>query len=373
MTRPRCDGQRRLASLGVVCYTQRVLVDTAVAPPLPDDRVRVRAGLLSLGIGAALLAVKWLAYRVTGSAAILSDALESIANVVAALFALGVLLFAGRPADRRHPYGHGKVEFFSAVFEGGLITFAAVVIIWKAVQDLVAGPVLRAVETGIALTVATGLVNAALGWYLLRTGRRTHSMTLVADGQHVLSDFWTTVGVVTGLGLVRLTGIPWLDPVAALVVAVNLAWTGASLVRGAAAALLDAEDVGLIGELVQAFERSLAPGIIRIHRLRARRAGSFTHVDAHVIVPEYWTVMQSHEALDAFAARVIAALPIDGEIIFHDDPCRRALCAICNVAGCPERVEPFETRPPLTLDEAISTDEAFWRGHHRPVPAAAAS
>jgi cation diffusion facilitator family transporter len=353
-----------------------VLVETAATDPSTDDRLRLRAGLASLAIGSALLVVKWMAYRMTGSAAILSDALESIANVVAAMFAVGVLVFAGRPADRRHPYGHGKVEFFSAVFEGGLISFAAVVIIWKAVQDLLAGPVIRQVEVGIALTIGAGLVNAALGWYLVRTGRRTHSMTLLADGQHVLSDFWTTVGVVIGLLLVRLTGIPWLDPLAALLVAVNLAWTGATLVRGAAAALLDAEDVGLIGQLIQAFERSLGPGIIRIHRLRARRAGPYTHVDAHVIVPEYWTVMQSHEALDAFAARVIDALPIDGEIIFHDDPCRRALCAMCDVADCPERVEAFVTRPPITRDEAIATDEAFWGGQHRPAiasPAPAAS
>jgi len=343
-------------------------VETAARGWSPNDRLRLRAGLLSLAVGAILLAVKWLAYQMTGSAAILSDALESIANVVAAMFAVGVLLFAGRPADRGHPYGHGKVEFFSAVFEGGLISFAAVVIVWKAVQDLLAGPAVREVELGIGLTIGAGLVNAALGWYLLRTGRRTQSMTLVADGQHVLSDFWTTVGVVVGLGLVHVTGVPWLDPVAALVVALNLAWTGASLVRGAAAALLDAEDLGLIRQVVQAFDRSLAPGIIRIHRLRARRAGRYTHVDAHVIVPEYWTVLRSHEALDALAARVIDALPMDGEMMLHGDPCRRALCTICDVGDCPERVEPFAARPPITLDEAIATDEAFWRSHGQPFP-----
>lgn len=343
-----------------------MLVETTPETRVSDDRIRLRAGLISLVVAGALLAVKWLAYRMTGSAAILSDALESIANVVAALFAVGVLMFAGRPADRQHPYGHGKVEFFSAVFEGGLISFAAVVIIWKAVQDLLAGPTIRAVEMGILLTVGAGLVNAALGWYLIRTGRRTHSITLTADGQHVLSDFWTTVGVVIGLLLVRLTGIAWLDPVAALLVALNLAWTGAGLVRGAAAALLDAEDLGLIGDLITAFERSLRPGIIRIHRLRARRAGPFTHVDAHVIIPEYWTVMQAHEALDDFAARVIDALPIDGEIIFHDDPCRHALCAICDLPDCPERLEAFASRPPITVDEATATDEAFWGGRHRP-------
>src|SRR4030095_7939678 len=187
-----------------------------------EEWLTLRAAIVSLVVASLLLAVKYAAYQMTGSAAILSDALESIANVVAALFAVGVLIFAGRPADRNHPYGHGKMEFFSAVFEGGLITFAAVLIVWKSVLDLLAGPRLRALEIGIALTVAAGLVNAALGWFLLRTGRRVHSITLVADGKHVLSDFWTTVGVVVGLGLVPLTGLRRLHPLGALVGAVHL-------------------------------------------------------------------------------------------------------------------------------------------------------
>lgn len=353
-------------------YSGTVVVEPR-APTAPDELVRRRAALLSLGVACGLLWVKWIAYQRTGSTAILSDALEAIANVVAALFALGVLLFAGRPADRSHPYGHGRIEFFSAVFEGGLISFAAVVIVWKASADLRAGPALRALDLGILLTVGAGLVNAALGWYLLRTGRRVHSITLVADGHHVLSDFWTTVGVVTGLALVRLTGLPWLDPVTALVVALNLAWTGAKLVRNAAGALLDEEDTALLGQLIAALESNLVPGVIRIHRLRARRAGAFTHVDAHVVVPENWTVAQSHETLDAYATRVIAALPTAGEIIFHDDPCRRALCAICDVAPCPIRAEPFVARPAFTLEETTTTDEAFWRGHHRAAAAVPAA
>jgi cation diffusion facilitator family transporter len=324
-----------------------------------EEWLTLRAAIVSLLVACGLLGVKYVAYVMTGSTAILSDALESITNVVAALFAVGVLVFAGRPADRNHPYGHGKMEFFSAVFEGGLIAFAAVVIVWKSVQNLRAGTAVREVETGIALTVAAGLVNALLGWFLVRTGRQLHSITLVADGKHVLSDFWTTVGVVVGLALVRLTGKPWFDPVAAIVVAVNLAVTGALLVRRAAGALLDEEDTALLTQLLGAFEHSFRPGIIRVHRLRARRAGRFTHVDGHLIVPEYWTVEEAHEATDAFAARIIDALPFDGEIIFHDDPCRRALCSICDVEACPVRVDPFVTRPPLTLDEVVSADETW--------------
>jgi cation diffusion facilitator family transporter len=343
-----------------------VQVEPATARASSDESARLRAGLLSLVVAIALLGVKYFAYRLTGSSAVLSDALESITNVVAAMFALGGLVFAGRPADRGHPYGHGKIEYFSAVFEGGLIAFAAVLILWQAFLSLRAGHVVHEVGLGIAITVAAGAVNAALGWYLVTTGRRVRSITLVADGKHVLSDFWTSLGVFIGLLLVQLTGIDWLDPLAAAAVGVNLAITGVRLVRQAAGGLLDEEDGELLALLVRAFDRSLHPGIIRLHRLRAQRAGRFTHVDAHLIVPEYWTVEQAHEATDAFAEQVLAACTVEGEIIFHTDPCRRALCAICDVEGCPVRVEPFLGRPPLTLSEATSTDEDFWRGEHRP-------
>jgi cation diffusion facilitator family transporter len=326
--------------------------------------VRLRAGLASLVVGAVLLAVKYTAYQLTGSAAILSDALESIINVVAALFAVGSILIAGRPADRDHPYGHGKAEFFSAVFEGGLISFAAVAIAWYALEDLWRGPAIEAIDEGLVLTIAAGVANAILGWYLVRTGRRYDSVALVADGQHVLSDVWTSGAVVVGLLLVRLTGIVWLDPVTALLVALNLGRTGYTLVREAAGALLDQEDTALLAVLVRAFDASRDPGIIRIHRLRAIRAGRFTHVDAHLIVPEYWTVEHAHEVVDAFEARVLSSCEVEGEIAFHVDPCFRALCEVCEVAECPVRVRPFVSRPPLTVEEAVLSDEAFWQ--HEP-------
>src|SRR5690349_17118942 len=190
-----------------------------------DDRVRFWAIALSLLVSLGLLAAKFQAYRLTGSTAILSDALESIVNVVAAVFAIGALLFAGRPADRNHPYGHGKMEFLSAAFEGGLIAFAAVLIVYEVAQGLLYGVTLRALDTGLAVVLGAGLVNLALGAYLVRTGRRYDSLTLVADGRHVMAEFYTSAGIVVGLLLVRVTGLGWLDPVVAAVVALNLLWT----------------------------------------------------------------------------------------------------------------------------------------------------
>jgi cation diffusion facilitator family transporter len=321
-----------------------------------DLRMRITAAIVSLVVGAALLVAKYVAYRLTDSAAIFSDAMESIVNVVAAIFALAVLRIAGRPADRNHPYGHGKIEFFSAVFEGGLIAFAALLIIYQAVVGLVYGVAIRQIDVGVAITAGAGFVNLALGVFLVRVGRRFDSITLVADGQHVLSDFWTSLGVVIALLLVRVTGVTWLDPAVAAIVGVNLAWTGARLVRHAGGGLLDEEDTALLHKLLDALNASMLPGIIRVHNLRAIRSGRFTHVDAHLVVPEFWSVQAAHDAADAFERKVIAACGIHGEIVFHNDPCRRAYCAYCDIPSCPIRVEPFRERPALTVDEIVQPD-----------------
>ncbi len=332
----------------------------AAASPSASERgpnqfgARLRAALLSLVVSVALLVVKYIAYLATDSAAILSDALESIVNVVAALFAAAGLRFATRPADRNHPYGHGKMEYFSAVFEGGLIAFAAVVIIAYAVRDFVRGPDVSELELGLLLTTGAGLVNALLGWHLLRVGRRQRSIALIADGKHVLSDFQTSVGVIVGLALVQLTGRAWFDPLAALLVGANLARTGFRLVREAAGGLLDEEDPRLLARLVRALEEARFPGIIRIHRLRAIRSGRETYADAHVIVPEYWSVERAHDEVNELERRVLALPGIEGDIIFHVDPCLRAYCAVCDVPDCPVRREPFAGRQPLTVAEATS-------------------
>jgi cation diffusion facilitator family transporter len=325
-----------------------------------DAAIRFRAGLLSLVLSVVLLAAKYQAYRLTGSTAILSDALESIVNVVAAVFAIGGLVFAGRPADRNHPYGHGKIEFFSAAFEGGLIAFAAVVIIYEVVLSLLWGVTVRQLDTGVAIIFATSLVNLALGWYLLRIGRKYASLTLVADGQHVLSDFYTSAGITVGLLLVRFTGIGWIDPLVAGVVAANLLWTGFRLVRHAAGGLLDEEDPELLGRVLKVLRGYVGQGVIRIHHLRAIRAGRFHHVDAHLVVPEFWSVEHAHEMAEDLAARVIGDLGVEGELVFHTDPCHRIYCTMCDLDDCSIRREPFGGRPPLTLEEAVQPDMPHW-------------
>jgi len=320
------------------------------------NRARLRAALVSVVVAVTLLGFKYLAYQVTGSTAILSDALESIVNVIAALFALGGLVVAGWPADRNHPYGHGKVEFFSAAFEGGMIALAAALIIKEAGEALLFGHHVRQVTFGLLITVGAGLANAALGWYLLQTGRRYRSITLVADGTHVLSDFWTSFATAVALTLVKVTGLQWVDPLIAAMVGLNLVWTGLRLVRRAAGGLLDEEDPDLLQRVIDAINSNLVPGVVRVNSLRAIRAGRHCHVDAQLVVPEFWTVEEAYAFGIAFEHRVLRSLGSEGEVSLRVTPCHRSACASCEVDPCPIRVQPFVARPWITVDEAVQPD-----------------
>lgn len=317
----------------------------------------LRAARLNLALGAVLLGLKFQAYRITAAEAIFSDAMESIVNVAAAALALALLNFAAKPADRDHPYGHGKAEYFSAAFEGGMIAIAAIWIALGATQALLLQRAPQRLETGLLWVSLAGVVNLALGLYLIRIGGRTQSPTLVASGHHLLSDFITTLGVVLGLILVLMTGLNWLDPVVALLVAVHLGWVGLGLVRSSLNALLDSEDGPLMGMVTETVNRNLFPGIIRLHHTRVIRAGRHHHIDAHVVVPEFWTVEQAHQETEKFEAAVLADYPFEGEIAFHLDPCRRAYCAVCSVPDCPLRQQPFRARLPHTVQEITNPAE----------------
>lgn len=308
---------------------------------IADRSRRLRAGAVSLVAAMVIFAAKFVGYQLTGSTAILSDALESIVNIAAAIFTLASLAIASRPADPSHPYGHGKVEFLSSGFEGGLIAFAALVIVYQALQALWFGHELMAIEKGLVLVIGAGAANALLGYFLLRVGRQTNSPAIEADGMHVLTDFWTSCGVVVGLVLVRLTGWQPLDPLVAIAVGGNLAIVGVRLLRGAVGGLLDESDPALLDKLTSVIHAVRTPGIIAIHRLRAIRSGGVAHVDAHVVLPRFWSVAQAHDFSDAFELEVVRGISQDAECIFHLDPCRAVYCRNCRVAPCPVRAHEF--------------------------------
>ena len=294
-----------------------------------------RAALLALVAGAALMGVKFAAYVLTGSAVIFSDAVESIVNVAAAGFALYSIVLAHRPADESHPYGHGKVEFFSAGFEGGMILLAALVSALKAGGDLLRGSELRTARLDLGLLLMAGalLVNGGLGWYVLRTGRRRSSLTLVADGHHLLTDALTSVVALAGLGLVRFTGWRYADPLAALAVSLYIGRTGVQLLRHAVAGLMDRQDAADEALLRGILDAHLGPAgkepqICGYHKLRHRHSGRYHWVDFHITVPAAWNVDRGHRVASAIEYEIELALG-EGNATAHVEPCNDRPCGAC--------------------------------------------
>jgi cation diffusion facilitator family transporter len=325
---------------------------------------RLRAGWVSLAIGVCVFAGKFAAYLLTGSSAIFSDAMESVVNVVAGALLVLSLAIASRPADRDHPYGHGKVEFFSAGIEGTFIGVAALLILVQAIHELVRGPELQRLDLGLALVGGFSLVNAALGVYLVRTGRRTHSMALEADGVHVLTDVWTSAAVFLGLAAVWITDWLVLDPLVAILAAANILREGYKLARNAVQGLMDQADEDLLARIVRILEKRREPEWIDIHGLRAWRSGASVHVDFHMSVPRYLDVERLHAIHDRVETALLDAdrLPF-GDVVIHFDPCEPADCPDCGMPDCPVREAGCVGRAPLSVERATRSDEAILEEH----------
>jgi len=306
------------------------------------QRIRLVAALTSLLVGAALMAAKFYAWRLTGSAAILSDALESIINVVASGFAICSVVMAGLPPDDNHPYGHGKIEFFSAGFEGSLIIVAAAGIVWTALPKLLVPEAIPKLDLGLLVIFGAAAVNLALGLTLIRTGKKTGSLTLVADGHHVMTDVYTSFGVVLGLILVRLTGLYWLDGLTALLMAANILVTGGKLVRQAFAGLMDASDPSLLDAICDLLEKHRSPCWIDIHHLRAWRSGTRVHTDFHLILPHDINLTQAHDEVKRIEALLNANFNGLADVFIHLDPCQDNECFACAKERCASRSKDTE-------------------------------
>ena len=282
---------------------------------------RKRAMAASLVVAVVMLVGKLGAFSLTGSSAILSDALESVIHLVATGIAAFSLWYAARPADPRHPYGHGKVAYFSAGFEGALILVAAFIICVEAVAALVAGPELQRLGTGLLITAALAAINAALGWWLVRTGKRTGSVVLTANGHHVLTDMWTSLGVLVGVGLVWATGLGWLDPVVAILAGANIAYSAVTLMREAAAGLMDTADAADTAALTGALDRAVADGTIAgYHQLRHRRANDGAFAEVHLLFPDAIALADAHHHASEVEAALREALGGDALVTSHLEP-----------------------------------------------------
>lgn len=276
--------------------------------------------LLSIAAAVATLSLKFGAYALTGSVGLLSDALESLVNLVAAFVALWALTLAACPADDEHTYGHSKAEYFSSSVEGALIVIAAIGIVLTAVPRIIHPQPLEDIGLGLVIAAVAAIINGAMALVLLRAGERLRSIALRADGTHLLTDVWTTVGVLVGVALVGLTGWDILDPIIALLVAVNIVWTGTRLVHESGLGLMDtALPVVEQQTISQVLEDYHSKHGIEFHALRTRQAGSRRFVSFHVLVPGTWTVQRGHDACEEVELALRRVLP-DTTIFTHLEP-----------------------------------------------------
>lgn len=274
-----------------------------------------------LSIAAALLTIvlKGWAWYLTDSVGLLSDALESFVNLAGALVALWMLTLAAQPADAEHAHGHGKAEYFSSAFEGFLIALAALGIGYAAIERLLHPQPIEAVALGLTISAFASAINLATARVLMRVGREQRSITLEADAHHLMSDVWTSLAVIVGVGLVWLTGRMWLDPLLALLVAANIVWTGWQLMRRSADGLMDVSLPKLqIDALAQLLDRYAADGI-SYHALRTRQAGQASFITVHILVPGCWTVQRGHDWVEQIEAEIRALIPY-AQVTTHLEP-----------------------------------------------------
>lgn len=278
-----------------------------------------RFAWLSIAAAVATIALKALAYLLTGSVGLLSDALESFVNLAGALMALAMLSLAARPPDANHAYGHGKAEYFSSGVEGGLILIAAVSIAVAAVDRLLHPRPLEQLGLGLTISVVASLVNFGVSVVLMRAAKQYDSITLRANAHHLMTDVWTSAGVLVGVGAVAVTGWLWLDPLVALAVAANIVWTGVRIVHASILGLMDtALPAAELAAITAVLDR-YASDEVRYHALRTRQAGPRRFVSVHVLVPGAWSVMRGHDLLERIEADIREALPLVS-VLTHLEP-----------------------------------------------------
>jgi cation diffusion facilitator family transporter len=287
---------------------------------MPGTRLTLpRIAVASVFAGLAVLGLKLLAYFITGSIALYSDALESIVNVATAIAALVALRYSAKPADANHPYGHYKAEYFSVVLEGVLIVIASVSILHESYLGITAPQAIATPFLGLVVNAVAALVNGAWGFFLVRTGRRRRSLVLVADGKHLLTDVATSAGVIAGLALAVATGLPVLDPLLAGLVALNILWSGWTLIRESVGGLMDEAVSDEILERIRQVITDSAAGALEAHDLRTRQAGRATFIDFHLVVPGTMAVAAAHDICDTIE-RALRSEVADALITIHVEP-----------------------------------------------------
>ena len=318
-------------------------------------KIQKRIAALSI----LLLIAKTVAWYITGSVAILTDAFESIVNVVAGLIGVYSLYVSAKPRDQDHPYGHGKAEFISAAIEGSLISIAGLIIIYEALNNLIHPHAIKKLDFGIILVAITGLINYFAGSVCIKTGSKNNSLALISTGKHLQTDTWSTLGIVIGLILILITNLVWIDSAVAILFSLFIIFTGYKILRTSVAGIMDEADTTLLKKMVQTLNASRRDNWIDLHNLRIIKYGSTIHLDCHLTVPWYLNVHEAHKEIDALSSLVKNEYGEAVELFVHSDGCLDFSCKICTKTDCNVRKHAFEKKVEWTM-ENISTN----RKHH---------
>lgn len=313
-------------------------------------------------VGALLLIAKFLAYFITNSVAILTDALESIVNVVAGIIGVYALYLTMQPADESHPYGHGKVELISSSVEGSMIIIAGALIIFESVSRLVSGDyTLRSLDLGLIIVAVAAVVNFTMGYTAIKMGRSSHSPALEASGKHLCSDTYSSVGIILGLLVVRiliLLGIEayWIDPIMALVFGAVIIYTGSHVLINSMNGIMDKADMNIIKDVTRCINHIRTEDVIDVHHLRVNRYGASVHIDAHMTVPQDMTVGEASQFVQNFRVEVNSNLEEEVDITFMAEPCDSTYCKRCPRECCPNRSGDFMKKQILSIEYVVRGD-----------------
>lgn len=306
-------------------------------------------------VAVSLFVIKFIAWYITGSIAIFTDAMESIVNVIGGFVGLYSLYLSSLPKDRNHPYGHGKVEFISAGIEGALITIAGVAIIYKSVNALFNPTPLAQLDYGIYLVLFSAIVNYVIGSIAVKRGKKNSSLALVASGKHLQSDTYTTVGIIVGLVVLKFTGLAWLDATTAIIFALLIIYQGVKIVRHALAGIMDEADMKLIEELVEHLNQHRHRQWVDLHNLRIVKYGAVYHIDCHLTVPWYITVKEAHYEANALECLAFKKYGEQVEFNVHIEDCHAKACPICEVESCQNRQSELRKRVEWTAENVSSS------------------
>ncbi|WP_394665662.1 cation diffusion facilitator family transporter [uncultured Chryseobacterium sp.] len=312
---------------------------------------------LIAAFGVILFIGKIIAWKLTNSDAVFSDAMESIVNVISAFMGLYSLYLAAKPRDDDHPYGHGKVEFVTSGIEGALIAIAGVMIIYEGINSLIVGKVLSKIDLGIWIIAATAAINYLLGYISIKKGKAENSIVLISSGKHLQSDTLTTLGVVVSLIVVYFTRIYWLDSVVALGFGIYIIVVGYKIVRKSLSGIMDEQDPDLLEQIIQVLEENRKTEWIDVHNMKIQQFGAHLHIDAHITLPWYYSLRDAHNEMEKVIILLAKNTKRTVEFNFHMDDCKPISCSVCQISNCPVREKDFVKRVVWTSENVTSVDK----------------